>query len=170
MAKYEHVSATKYQQSRIKSSCLHLNWVKVSKGSVFYPERFAPLWYRSNFGLEECLKDFSITWSLHRFNFGPESYFELGPKLYVPTFWKSTKTEFWHVIINFGKQLITWSRVKLQFWSAFKLLKCTLLIQIQSWTLDRKCICYQNTWYWCPSKIFPGQKSCLVLKKIGTVL
>ena len=49
MAKYEHVSATKYQQSRIKSSCLHLNWVKVSKGSVFYPERFAPLWYRSNF-------------------------------------------------------------------------------------------------------------------------
>ena len=29
MAKYEHVSATKYQQSHIKLSCLHLNWAKV---------------------------------------------------------------------------------------------------------------------------------------------
>ena len=69
-------------------------------------------------------------------NFDPEIYFESGSKLHIWTFWKWTKTTFWHVIVNFAEKLHFWPRSRdgFQFWTTYKLFGCAVLVQIRSLT------------------------------------
>ena len=82
--------------------------------------------------------------------------------MHLRTIWKWTKTAIWYVVISFREKKDSisfrslWSRAKLQFWSIFKLLICTLFIQIRSKTLasrdQNKFVC---SWL---QTLFPAQK------------
>ena len=41
----------------------------------------------------------------HKCTFGPDPYFESGPKVHVQTIWKWTQRPIWHAIINNEKRL-----------------------------------------------------------------
>ena len=76
----------------------------------------------------------------HKCNFGPEFYFEFGPKLRIRTIWKWTKIRIWHVYLYPQFMITCQNAVSVHF----QTVKWAILVQIRNKTLAQNCDCDVN--------------------------